>query len=105
MVVTYLRTEEEDVLTLWLPYHVSFLVLGLRIALHATEDLSQSARGSREPEVLGQRSYQCGWQADLDPSGERSNWLLTLLMALMVYPLVTTLESQVSPAFSWPAVL
>ena len=45
------------------------------------------------------------WQAELDPSGERSNRLLTLLMALMVYPLVATLESQVPPAFSWSAVL
>ena len=109
MVVTYLRTEEEDVLTLWLPYHVSFLVLGLLLALHATGDLSHSsARGSREPEVVGQRSYQRRRQTELDPSGKRSNRLLALLVALMVYPLalkVATLESQGSPVFSLASVL
>ena len=103
MVVTYLRT-------LWLPYHVSFLVLGLLLALHATGDLSHSsARRSREPEVvLGQRSYQRGRQAEHDPSGKRSNRVLAQLIALMVYPLalkVTALESQGSPVYSWASVL
>ena len=108
MVVTYLRTEEEDILTLLLPYHVSFLVIGLLLALHVTGDLSHSARESRGPEVLGQRSYQRRRQAEIDPSGERSNRLLVLLVALMVYPLalkVTTLESQGSPVYSWATVL
>jgi|TARA_B110000196_G_C20975420_1_gene580772 hypothetical protein len=108
VVVTYLRTEEEDILTLLLPYHVSFLVIGLLLALHVTGDLSHSARESRGPEVLGQRSYQRRRQAEIDPSGERSNRLLVLLVALMVYPLalkVTTLESQGSPVYSWATVL
>ena len=108
MVVAYLRTEEEDILTLLLPYHVCFFVLGLLLALYATGDLSHSARSSREPEVVGQRSYQRRRQAELDPSGERSNRLLALLVALMVYPLalrVATLESQGSPVYSLASVL
>ena len=108
MVVAYLRTEEEDILTLLLPYHVSFFVLGLLLALYATGDFSHSPRGSREPEVLGQRSHQRRRQAELDPSRERSNRLLALLVALMVYPLalkVATLESQVSPVYSLASVL
>ena len=108
MVVAYLRTEEEDILTLLLPYHVCFFVLGLLLALYATGDLSHSARSSREPEVVGQRSHQRRRQAELDPSGERSNRLLVLLVGLMVYPLalkVATLESQGSPVYSLASVL
>ena len=108
MVVAYLRTEEDDILTLLLPYHVCFFVLGLLLALYATGDLSHSARSSREPEVVGQRSHQRRRQAELDPSGERSNRLLVLLVALMVYPLalkVATLESQSSPVCSLASVL
>ena len=108
MVVAYLRTEEDDILTLLLPYHVCFFVLGLLLALYATGDLSHSARSSREPEVVGQRSHQRRRQAELDPSGERSNRLLVLLVALMVYPLalkVATLESQGSPVYSLASVL
>ena len=108
MVVAYLRIEEDDILTLWLPYHVCFFVLGLLLALYAAGDLSHSTRGSREPEVLGQRSHQRRRQTELDPSGERSNRLLVLLVALMVYPLalrVATLESQGSPVYSLASVL
>ena len=108
MVVAYLRTEEDDILTLLLPYHVCFFVLGLLLALYATGDLSHSARSSREPEVVGQRSHQRRRQAELDPSGERSNRLLVLLVALMVYPLalkVATLESQITPVYSLASVL
>ena len=108
MVVAYLRTEEDDILTLLLPYHVCFFVLGLLLALYATGDLSDSARSSREPEVVGQRSHQRRRQAELDPPGERSNRLLVLLVALMVYPLalkVATLESQGSPVYSLASVL
>ena len=68
----------------------------------------QHSESSRGPEVLGQRSYQRRRQAEIDPSGERSNRLLVLLVALMVYPLalkVTTLESQGSPVYSWATVL
>ena len=108
MVVAYLRTEEDDILTLLLPYHVCFFVLGLLLALYATGDLSHSARSSREPEVVGQCSHQRRRQAELDPSGERSNRLLVLLVALMVYPLalkVATLQSQGSPVYSLASVL
>ena len=86
MVIVYLRTEEEDIFTLWVPYHCSAFVLGLLLALLAKGELSSSAHG-RAVGLTRCTTMQLERQAELDPSRERANRLLALVVALVVYPL------------------
>ena len=111
-VLVRVRTEQEDLLTLWAPPHACGLVLGLLLALLAKGELSTAHAPLRSSDQ-GQRGYLLPQKAELKPPPrERDNrqarGLIAVLVAIMVYPLaykLAVLESQGAPVYSLASVL
>ena len=111
-VLVRVRTEQEDLLTLWAPPHACGLVLGLLLALLAKGELSTAHAPLRSSDQ-GQRGYLLPQKAKLKPPPrERDNrqarGLIAVLVAIMVYPLaykLAVLESQGAPVYSLASVL